>query len=165
MPSAIFDQCIDQYYDRALGKVSNPYYVWYHNKDKDLRADGLDGSDPLFAAGADEYQEYTAASLEQQQFSFQHSEGEHFLDNGATEGDLFALAESPGLTELENGSEDIALVATGVTNAEDVNPFTVLPASAGNDLDQPFLISPGEEDEPVFDSFLLFPPGDQNPVS
>ena len=157
MPSPIFGQCIDRYYDRALGKVSNPYYVWYH-KNKDLKADGPDGSDSFFAAGADEYQENTAALLEEQQFSFQVSEGEGFLDHEATEGDPFALAEFPGLTEHENGSEDIAFIATDGTNAEDVKPFTVLPASAGDDFDQPFMISPSEADEPVFDP-LLFSPG------
>lgn len=164
MPSAIFGQCIDRYYDRALGKVSNPYYVWYH-KDKNLKADDPDGSNSFFAAGADEYQEYTAGSLEQQQFSFQVSEGEHFLDHGATEGDPFALEESPGLTEHENGSEDIAFVATDGINAEDMDPFTVLPASAGNDLEQPFRNSPNEANEPVFDPLLLYSPGGQNSVS
>lgn len=140
--------------------MSNPYYVWYHNKDKDLKAETMDGSDSLVIAGNGDYQEYTAMPLEQQIPDFSINDGVQLLGSGGDEGNLIALTGSTRETEPENGYEyepqDFGyLSADGApVGADDENIFAVQPPFAGNDLDKLFTMNSADQEE--FPDPLIF---------
>lgn len=130
--------------------MSNPYYVWYHNKDKNLRAETLDGSDSLLVAGNGDYQEYTVTPIEQQLPNISIGDEDKLLGAGDDEGDLFALTESTSQMEPVNGhameSQDIAFLSSDAApaGADDSNIFAVQSASASNDLDTLFTMGSTE---------------------
>lgn len=152
-PNAIFKQCITRYYDQGLAKVSNPYYVWYHNKDKNLKADTMDGSDSLFVAGNGDYQQYTATPLGEQLPDFSINDGDQLLGSGADEGSLFTFVGSTYEAKPDDGYEDKSLDISVLSlydssaGADDDSMFAVQPPSAGNDLEKLFTMNSADEEE------------------
>lgn len=140
--------------------MSNPYYVWYHNKDKNLKAETLDDFNSLLTAERGDYQEYTATPLEQQLTTFSINDGDQLLGSGDDEGDLFTLTESSSQTEdeigYENESLDVALLPSDSASAgaDDENFFAVQPGFAGNDLGQLFTMNSADE-EAFSDPFIF----------
>ena len=134
--------------------MSNPYYVWYHDKDKDLKAETLDGSDTPLGAEIGDYQEYTATPLEQQSPNFSISDGDPPLDFEADEGNLFALTGFNSQIEYDNGydkKQDIFSLSSDAADsgadADDDNIFAINPAFADNGFDKLFTMSSAEEEE------------------
>ena len=140
--------------------MSNPYYVWYHNQDKNLKAETLDDFDPVLTAERGDYQEYTATPLEQQLTPFSVNDGDQLLGSGDDEGDLFTLTDTSSQTEheigYENEPQDVALLPSNSASAgaDDDNFFAIQPASAGNDLDQLFTMNSADE-EAFSDPFIF----------
>jgi hypothetical protein len=162
--NAIFDQCITHYYDRTLGKVSNPYYVWYHNKKKDHKAETWDDSGTVFTAEADEYEGFTATLPEQLQSSFPLSNGESLFDSFDSES-----KEGDTSSPLINGDIIFLTTDAAIDTTEGLNPLTFLPITNDNDLEQIPITSvfdeEEEEDADRFSDSLFFSQTEETPGS
>ncbi len=153
--NVIHDQCITRYYDRRLGKVSNPYYVWYHNKNKDHKAENWDDSGSVLTA---EENEYFTAALPEQQSNFPPSDREYLFGAKSMEDDISSTLINDDIIFL---TSDAASDAT-----EEINPLTFIPITNDNDLEKiptnSFFDEEEEEDADPFSNSLFFAQSDEN---